>query len=214
MKSRRSLHPFAGLIRAKSFYAYAEKLCAPGKAVACNGSGSGLSIVELLVAIVLISVAVSGAVSLLNSGIFGLRRTESNYSIQNLIDRNLSQIESAADRYVCTTTTCTVSSTIPSKSDYVNPNDASVWSAFTARCLQNDFSGEEDLLSPLVEYINDNIPVPPGLGREIQINGSGSTSDVGFGRIKHFTVNFREGSSTGNVLRNSTIVPTLVSYCP
>ena len=175
---------------------------------------TGLSIVELLVALVLISIAVSGAVSLLNNGIFGLRRTESNYSIQNLIDRNLSQIESAADRYVCTSTTCTVSSFIPAKSGYVNPNDPSVWSTFAARCLQNDFSTEEDLLSPLVKYINDNIPVPPGLGREIQINGSGSTSDVGFGRIKHFTVNFREGGSTGVVLRNSSIVPTIVSYCP
>lgn len=174
----------------------------------------GVSIVEILVSFAVISVAIVGAATLLNNGVFGLRKTESNYSTQNLIDRNLSEIESASDRYICSTTTCTVSSGIPLRSDYVNPNDSAVWDAFEARCYEQDFADGDDLLSPLVSHINSNISVPSGLFREIQINGSGSTSDVGFGRIKHFTVQYREGSSTGPVLRNSTIIPTIVSYCP
>ena len=177
-------------------------------------SDFGISIVELLVSFVVISIAILGAVSLLNNGVFGLRRSEANYGTQNLIDRNLSQIESASDRYICATVLCTVSNGIPSKSDYVNPNDSTVWDAFVARCDEQDFTDGDDLMSPLVSHINSNISVPSGLFREIQINGSGSTSDVGFGRIKHFTVQYRERDSSGPVLRNSTIVPTVVSYCP
>ena len=179
-----------------------------------NTPDRGVSIVEILVSFAVISVAIVGAATLLNNGVFGLRKSETNYSTQNLIDRNLSEIESASDRYICSTTTCTVSSGIPLRSDYVNPNDSAVWDAFAARCYEQDFADGDDLMSPLVSHINSNIPVPSGLFREIQINGSGSTSDVGFGRIKHFTVQYRESSSNGAVLRNSTIVPTIISYCP
>jgi hypothetical protein len=63
-------------------------------------------------------------------------------------------------------------------------------------------------------WIEENIADPPGLFREISVNGSGSTTDIGFGRVKHFTVQYREGGATGPVLRNSTIIPTVVSYCP
>lgn len=174
----------------------------------------GLTIVELLVSFALISIAILGAGSLLNNGVFGLRRSESNYNVQNLIDRNLSQIESASDRYICASASCSVSSSTPAKSDYVNPNDAAIWNAFSARCMESSFATGDDLMSPLVNHVNSNISSPAGIYREVQINGSGSTSDVGFGRIKHFTVLYREGNASGAVLRNSTIIPTVISYCP
>jgi prepilin-type N-terminal cleavage/methylation domain-containing protein len=180
----------------------------------CYPRDSGLTLVELLVSLALVSTAIFGAITLLNNGVFGLRKSESNYTTQNLIDRNLSEIESASDRYVCSTTTCTVSNGIPAKSDYVNSNDSAVWNAFAARCVEQNFSAGQDLMSPLVNYIDLNISVPTGLFREIQINGSGSTAVVGVSRIKHFTVQYRVSSASGAVLRNSTIVPTIVSYCP
>jgi len=181
---------------------------------ACIRDARGLSVVELLVSIVIISVAITGVISILNNGIFGLRKSESNYNTQNLIDRNLSQIESAADQYVCATISCTVLSAIPAKSAYVDPSNTAAWNSFASRCTTNNSTSGDDLISPLAAWIEENIADPPGLFREISVNGSGSTTDIGFGRVKHLTVQYREGGATGPVLRNSTIIPTVVSYCP
>ena len=174
---------------------------------------SGLTFVELLVSLVLISFAVIASSSIVQNGIFGLRSSESNYDTQNLIDRNLSSIEDMVDAYTCTNIPCTVASTLPSKTGYISPSNTSDWASFKDLCdetLVN--SPASDLISPLVEYINDNLPAPTSLFRDITVNGSGNAS--GFARIRHFTVQYRSGGSTGPVLRNSTFIPTVVSYCP
>ena len=175
--------------------------------------GNGMTLVELLVSLLLISFAIIAASSLISYGVFGLRKTESNYDIQNLIDRNLSSIESMADRYTCASGTCTVQTTVPAKTDYIDPTNATNWNTFSDLCEATSLtSPPTDLISPLASYIETNLATPPGLYRAIQVNGSGD--DQGIGRIKHMTIQFRLDNANGIMVRNSTIIPTIVSYCP
>jgi type II secretory pathway pseudopilin PulG len=177
----------------------------------------GLTIVELLVAMIIMSLAILGATSIVNIGLKGLKSSETNYDVQNLIDRNMSEIESISDRYVCTSTVCSVMSATPNKDAYVDPTNSASWSSFEARCKQDDFpdtNGSEDLISPLADYIDTNVPEPTGVYREIQVHGGGTSGSTGIGRIKHMTVQYRNQNSSGLVLRNSTIIPTIVAYCP
>ena len=185
---------------------------ASGYATHCC-SQAGLTLVELLVSMVLISFAIVAASSLIGYGVLGLRKTESNYDTQNLIDRDLSAIESMADRYTCNGSTCTVQSTIPAKTAYAVMSSSADWPGFVSLCEQTALtSPPTDLISPLADYIESNLPEPPGLHRDIQVNGSGD--DVGIGRIKHMTVQYRLGNANGLMVRNSTIMPTVVAYCP
>ena len=178
----------------------------------CSNHG-GLTLVELLVSLLLISFAIITASSLISYGVFGLRKTEDNYDTQNLIDRNISSIESMADRYTCDGGTCTVQASVPSKTGYINPNNSADWDDFKSRCEQTALTTPPtDLISPLASYIDTNLPSPAGLHRDIQVNGSGD--DIGIGRIKHMTVQYRLGNANGLMIRNSTIIPTIVSYCP
>ena len=173
----------------------------------------GLTLVELLVSLILISFAIIAASSLISYGVFGLRKTEDNYDTQNLIDRNLSMIESMADRYACVDGTCTVQSSVPAKDEYVDPSDTSDWDDFKNRCEATQLTTPpSDLISPLATYITTNLPQPAGLHRDLKVHGDGS--DMGIGRIRHMTVQYRLGNSDGPMLRNSTIIPTITSYCP
>lgn len=184
-----------------------------------NPGSSGLTLIELLVSLLLISFTIIVSASLVSFGVIGLRGSDSNYELQNAVDRNLSLLEGIADRYVCNTSAgCTVASSVPDKRDYVVPNNITLWADFSRRCKQKDYpdtNSQQDLISPLVNYINNpanNVPVPSGVYRQVTVHGTGSS--IGFGRIKHFTVAYRKGNSSGIVLRNSTIIPTVVSYCP
>jgi type II secretory pathway pseudopilin PulG len=173
----------------------------------------GLTLVELLVSLILISFAIIAASSLISYGIFGLRKTENNYDTQNLVDRNLSMIESMADRYACVGGTCTVQSSVPAKDEYVDPSDTSDWDDFKNRCDATQLTTPpSDLISPLATYITTNLPQPAGLHRDLKVHGSGS--DTGIGRIRHMTIQYRLGSPDGPMIRNSTIIPTITSYCP
>jgi prepilin-type N-terminal cleavage/methylation domain-containing protein len=189
---------------------------------------SGLTLIELLVSLLIISFSIVAASSLIGFGAIGLKGSDSNYETQNLIDQNLSLIESAADRYVCnyanSNKPCVVLDSLPAKGGYVNPNSLTYWPPFKRRCEQKDYPNSdpfllEDLITPLVNAISDPtptnpafIPSPPGIYRGFTVHGSGST--LGIGRIKHFTVTYRKADSTGVILRDATIVPTIVSYCP
>jgi hypothetical protein len=192
-------------------------------------SQQALSLPELLVASLIIISAIVGAYALVDLGFIGLKRSESNYDLQNLIDRDISKIEYMADRYTCTQVGCEIKTTLPAKNEYITfagatvlsdgsiLSDGSALSTFNSRCVQTDspdINGQEDLVTPLANYIEQGIPVPPGLFRVIQVHGSGSASNVGIGRIKHLTVQYRKGSQSGVTLRNTTIIPTIVSYCP
>jgi type II secretory pathway pseudopilin PulG len=188
-----------------------------------QSNAQGLTLVELLVSLLLISFAIVAAASIISYGVFGLRKTESNYDTQNLIDRDLSTIEDLADRYTCIDIPCTVVTFLPKSTDqtaspdltkvYVDPSNTTEWAAFSALCEQTTVTNPAtDLISPLAEYIEQNLPNPSGVVRDIKVSGAGS--DVGIGRIKHFTVQYRLGSSTGPLVRNSTVIPTIVSYCP
>lgn len=171
----------------------------------------GLTLVELLVSLVIITIAIGGVGTIINLGVSGTRKSEYNYDLQNSIDRNLSQIESYSDRYVYTSSGGSILSGTPTKSSYVLVNDSDNWTDFSSRCQQTTVGN--DIVSPLVALINAQISVPSGLYRELSVHGAGS-ADEGLGRVKHFTVVYRLGDANGLVVRNSTIIPTVVSYCP
>lgn len=176
-----------------------------------NRSAVGLTLVELLVSLVIMAIAISVASSIVNAGLFGLKRTEEGYDIQNLIDRDLSQIESYADRYVFVGSDGSIASSTPAKDGYILANDSSSWQSFSSRCKETVIGN--DIITPLIDLIDANIPAPSGLLRDLQANGSGS-ADAGIGRIKHLTAVYRKDDADGLVLRNSTIIPTIISYCP
>ena len=149
-----------------------------------------------------------------------LRSTESVYDVQNAIDLNLSKIESAADRYTCAVASgslsCTVAanSAIPAKDSYVNVNDSTTWSLFKAKCNQTSTTGGNDLITPLKNLINadSSLDTPSNVFREITVHGADSAQGLTY--VRHMTIQYRADSATGQILRDVTIMPTIVAYCP
>jgi len=188
--------------------------------VATNTGETGISVIEVLVAVVISSFAILTSSIIIGSLGANIKSTESNYDTQNAIDLNLSRIESAADRYTCSfansVLTCTVSngSAIPAKNGYIDVTDSSAWTAFKAKCNQTTTTGGNDLITPLKTFINGdtNLAVPTSVHREITVHGADSAQGLTF--VRHMTIQYRAGSSTGQILRDVTIMPTITAYCP
>ena len=180
----------------------------------------GISIVELLVAVVISSFAILVSSFIIASLGKNLSSTESIYDVQNTIDLNLSKIESAADLYTCSAAngalTCTVAanSAIPSKDGYVNVNDSTTWTLFKAKCDQTSTTGANDLITPLKDFINNDssLNTPSNVFRQITVHGADSAQ--GLTHVRHMTIQYRTDSATGQILRDVTIMPTIVAYCP
>ena len=180
----------------------------------------GISIIELLVAVVISSLAILVSSFIITSLGKNLRSTESIYDVQNAIDLNLSKIESAADRYTCAvdsgSLSCTVAtnSAIPAKNGYVNVNDSTTWSSFKAKCNQTTTTGGNDLITPLKNLINadSSLDTPSNIFRQITVHGADSAQGLTY--VRHMTIQYRSDSATGQILRDVTIMPTIVAYCP
>lgn len=181
---------------------------------------AGISIVEVLIAIIISSFAVMVSASIIGSLGANLRSTENVYDTQNAIDQNLSAIESAADRYKCSLVSsalsCTVTSgsSIPAKDAYIDVMNATAWPLFIARCNMTSTTGGADLISPLKSFIEGDSSLNVGGNAFRQITVHGADSAQGLTYVRHMTVQYREGSASGKILRDVTIMPTIVSYCP
>jgi hypothetical protein len=175
----------------------------------------GASLVEALIAIFIVSFAVIVTSSIINSLASNIKSSEEIYDTQNIIDSNISKIESAADRYICGSTTCTViaGSAIPAKNQYIDVLNSTAWVNFKTRCEKTSTTGGADLISPLISYIESStdFALPTSISRQITAHGA---EVPGFARVRHLTVQYREGSASGNILRDVTIMPTIVAYCP
>ena len=176
----------------------------------------GASLVEVLIAVVIASIAIMTSSVIIASVGKNIKSTENVYDTQNSIDLNLSAIESAADRYTCSSSACTVASgsSVPAKNGYVDVTDATTWSNFVARCNQTTTVGGNDLITPLKLYIesDSSLNVPSSIFRQITVHGSDSAQGLSY--VRHMTVQYRDGSATGTILRDVTIMPTIVAYCP
>ena len=170
---------------------------------------------EVLVAMVISMIAILTAAAIIAAVGKNVKSTETTYDTQNAIDQNISAIESAADRYVCGTSSCSVLSGggIPTRLQYIDPSDTTAWNNFKNRCNQEDPSLEADLLYPLKDYIEStsSFGVPSGINRSITVHGNDAQDLT---RIRHMTVQYRQGGANGKLLRDVTVMPTIVAYCP
>jgi hypothetical protein len=178
-------------------------------------TAAGMSLVEILIAMTITMMAIMVSSIIISSAGKNIRTTEGVYDTQNFIDQNISSIESFADRYTCSSSSCTVSSGIPAKSDYIDATNSTAWGNFKAKCNETDTDssdGQLDLLSELKSYVEANLSSPANINRTITIHGSDSAQKLSF--VRHMTIQYRQGDSAGKILRDVTIMPTIVSYCP
>ena len=202
-----TLHPYNRLC---GLYSWSQQHDADGKP-----SSQGMSLVEVLIAVTISMLAIMVSSVIVSSAGKNIKTTENVYDTQNLIDQNISNIESFADRYACGTSTCTVATNIPAKTGYIDTTSATAWSNFKAKCNETDTDasdGQLDLLSELKTYIETNLTAPADVYRAITVHGADSAQKLSF--VRHMTIQYRQNDSAGKILRDITIMPTIASYCP
>jgi prepilin-type N-terminal cleavage/methylation domain-containing protein len=183
--------------------------------IPCNFAQSGMSLVEVIMALTITAIAITVSSIIIASAGKNIRTTEGVYDTQNSIDQNISNIESFADRYTCSASNCNVSSSIPAKTSYIDTTNSTAWNNFKAKCNETDTDpsdGQPDLLTELKAYIEANLTAPTAINRVITVHGSDSAQNLSY--VRHMTIQYREGDASGKILRDVTIMPTIVSYCP
>jgi prepilin-type N-terminal cleavage/methylation domain-containing protein len=180
------------------------------KHVSQPNKAQGYSIIELLIAIVIVSITVLAAGSLIIFAITNIKKSNQEYSVQNAVDKDLSAIEGLADRYYCDSSgACAISATTPSKTDYASiiASSADI-SQLSLRCNQR-VSSSNDLVTPLKSLIEEQLIVPNYIVRTIAPHGADSGNALS--KVRHLNIQY---SYNGVVIRDMTVTPTIAAYCP
>ncbi len=202
---------------------YTLPLPGPRKALARRQRPpEGFSLVELMVSSVLLVLALSGTSMLFMESNRSSATTTTRYQQQALVDRDLTRVRRLNDRYTCFSGTCTSLGTVElGKNDFfptptssaANGNSAA-GNAFEALCRSTG------LISQLVTDIGATPAALTAAGITYSINsanqGQQTVSEFGTNVVRNlhrYTITY-SNSSTGELLRRVTLVPTTVAWCP
>lgn len=166
---------------------------------------SGFSLVELLVAAVVMAISSMGGTYLFNQARAISQTLEQQFAISN----ELAVIRDHNDRYSCATIPCSVQIGVnpPNQNQYVpaNPDDPAHTPTFRQLCTVG-------LADNLISHINST---PKLTGSEItrrastDLSSSGSPSST---PPQRYLV--RWSGTDGRVLRQVQLIPTVAAWCP
>lgn len=179
-----------------------------GVAAGASAHGSaGFTLVEVILAIVILVVTGEGALLLFNAGLRQLTQSSTINEINALVEADAAMVRTANDRLVCATGACRIASADLSKDAYfplANPADPAFSQAnldfFASLCdgtnTTTSFPGE----------LNRRLPAADGrIVREIRV----ADEEPGH----RYSVIYSD-AATGRVIRTLTLVPATVAWCP
>jgi prepilin-type N-terminal cleavage/methylation domain-containing protein len=174
---------------------------------------AGFTLVEILVAAILIALASTGVLVVLNSGNSAFRSTRDSSLLEEAIDKDLATIKDVAFRMTCCTGTCTIDESAISGSstcsnvaagneNYYFPipsgssTDTAEITAFKAACNSN---GLINSLESAIISASD--PLPSGITRTFNKTEA----------IRHrLTLVYTNDTQS----RSYTVSPTVAAWCP
>jgi prepilin-type N-terminal cleavage/methylation domain-containing protein len=197
------------LLKLNNFFLFSKK---NNKAL----SGSGFSLIEVLVSIAIIGVLVAGVASIFFGGNSALLRTRAANQLEEAVDQDLARIKDIAFRMTCCSGTCTTESGLaspcsidplsspltfyaPGKQNYYFPDPvldttSSAITSFTNKCNSGGLTSE------LIALIGEG-SLPGGVSREFNTTQAAS---------HRLTVSYIGGGQS----RSYTVVPTVSAWCP
>lgn len=179
---------------------------------------TGFTLTELLVSTVMLLIVLASVASMFESTNRQTLLTERRYKQEADIDADLALISKLIEHYTCTqgTTTLQCQSNInahPTKNGYFpNPTATDLVNAFEAACNQVD---GQTLLTPLIGtggIIATTAPVS-----QDRLNGLSRTitrTNLPDGRGHRYTVTYFVGDANGEMMRQTSFVPTAANWCP
>jgi type II secretory pathway pseudopilin PulG len=164
----------------------------------------GFSLVEMMIAAVLMVIATIGTVGMFNYGISQNSSSRGKQEEQSAISEDVADIQRINDRYTCSNEqSCAVATNDPGENSYY-PTGPSPSSPFNTACLKGT------LLDNLIDTITTT-PTPTAFSR-LGISRSVSVSIPSDGRYNRYTVTW--SNRAGTRLRQITLVPTVAGWCP
>lgn len=188
-------------------------------------SGGGFTVVEVIIAAVILLVSLAAAVQISGrSGMIGVQVGQ-RYQKEAAIDSDLATIQRMNERFTCVTGTCSVrpdnegpmdrNSYFPDPvgtdldGDGVDDNREAAVENFQDRC---SYAIGLDLASPL-KVLLDTLPQLTGLQRTISVDVP-PRGNVNEPRGAHlYTVTYTD-TATSEVVRQMSLVPAAVAWCP
>lgn len=170
---------------------------------------SGFSLMELVVAVVLIAISSIGGTYLFNQATRQAKAISQTLEQQFAISNELAVIRDHNDRYTCATIPCSVQTggNPPNQNQYVpaNPDDPANTPTFHELCTLG-------LADNLISHINST---PKLTGSEITRLASADLSSTGSpsSTTPHRYL-VRWSSTDGRVLRQVQLIPTVAAWCP
>jgi Tfp pilus assembly protein PilV len=165
---------------------------------------AGFSLVEMMIAAVLMVVATIGTVGMFNYGISQNSSSRGKQEEQSAISEDVADIQRINDRYTCSSEeACAVASSDPGEDSYY-PEGAEPSPSFNAACLDGT------LLDNLIDTIEST--ATPAAFRTLGITRSVSASVSSDVRYNRYTVTW--SNTAGTRLRQITLVPTVAGWCP
>jgi type II secretory pathway pseudopilin PulG len=165
---------------------------------------AGFSLVEMMIAAVLMVIATIGTVGMFNYGISQNSSSRGKQEEQSAISEDVADIQRINDRYTCSNEqTCAVASSDPGENGYY-PTGSNPSSSFNAACLDGT------LLDNLINTITTT--ATPSAFSNLGITRSVSASVSSDVRYNRYTVTWR--NRAGTRLRQITLVPTVAGWCP
>jgi Tfp pilus assembly protein PilV len=164
----------------------------------------GFSLVEMMIAAVLMVIATIGTVAMFNYGISQNSSSRGKQEEQSAISEDLADIQVMNDRYTCRDEqACAVDSRDPGE-DYYHPTGTSPSSSFNEACLNGT------LLDNLITAITTT--ATPSAFSRLGISRTASKTVNSEGRYNRYTITWTK--TGGTRLRQITLVPTVAGWCP
>lgn len=165
-------------------------------------SSAGFSLVELLVAAVLMVISSIGGTILFNNATRQANAIRVSLQQQFTMANDLAEILELNDRYVCTGTNCSIKtqSDVPNQNEYIALTAAEANSPFRNLCASG-------LTDQLVTAIN---AAPQVSGPDVERIASNTNPSL---PPHHYLVTWTS-TTNGRVLRQVQLIPTVAAWCP